>query len=392
MTSFAAHASSPPQAIACTLGYPEVLRLASVLHDNVAVQGMGDFMPALHVKPVDLLLTVHERLLEDNVVPVRAVLLNGSAASFVVAGVEARYNDLDMIFQVDMETDGDFEYIRGTAVSCFGEAVRKNGGTPPRTNQTLEDMYVLNMVKVQDSSDRWSLISFRNCCGKNIELKFVTRIKRQFEFSVDSFHINLDSYLQFRLVASELSPRYFPTVEAVSLWRNFREALHHVRNRLIVTTSPETIRGGGLLKYCKLLVLGYRPGFADVAKMEQYMCSRFFIDLPHAAQVQAKLGRYLQHHFGPLPGRIEASLFLTTLMRVVAVSSHCLMAQDRQAMLTAIDGVLRFYCQPTGLYSLVPMWSVDGQHSPTPTHLPCVVFPQQLRSAVPVSGLPAVNA
>jgi hypothetical protein len=50
-------------------------------------------------------------------------------------------------------------------------------------------------VQVSDSGDRWSLFSLHNDFGRCIELKFVDRMRRQFEFSVDSFQISLDLLL-----------------------------------------------------------------------------------------------------------------------------------------------------------------------------------------------------
>uniref|UniRef100_UPI00358F54B9 terminal nucleotidyltransferase 5C-like n=1 Tax=Myxine glutinosa TaxID=7769 RepID=UPI00358F54B9 len=45
--------------------------------------------------------------------------------------------------------------------------------------------------------DRWSLVSLWNRDGRNLELKFVSFLKREFEFSVDSFQILLDPLLAF---------------------------------------------------------------------------------------------------------------------------------------------------------------------------------------------------
>ena len=40
-------------------------------------------------------------------------------------------------------------------------------------------------------------------------------------------------------------------------------------------TCMITTRGGGLLKYCNLLVKNYRPAWPEAVKtMERYMCSR----------------------------------------------------------------------------------------------------------------------
>lgn len=49
----------------------------------------------------------------------------------------------------------------------------------------------------QQSLSRWSLISLHNTEGQNIELKFVDKMKRQFQFSVDAFQIHLDTLLKY---------------------------------------------------------------------------------------------------------------------------------------------------------------------------------------------------
>ena len=92
-----------------------------------------------------------------------------------------------------------------------------------------------------------------------IELKFVERMRRAFEFSVDSFQITLDPLI-------DQPNEHRPTVRAESMYGDFMgvrlgklfkigawlQALYHLTTRLIDTRNPEEIRGGGLLKYCHL--------------------------------------------------------------------------------------------------------------------------------------------
>ena len=140
---------------------------------------------------------------------------------------------------------------------------------------TLKEAYVSKMVKVNDS-DRWSLIALGNNKTNSVELKFVDRMKRKFEFSVDSFHIMLDTlFLFYDCARMDISENFYPTVVGESVYGNFNEALYHLHRKLIATRNPEEIRGGGLLKYCNLLVKNYRPAWPEAVKtMERYMCSR----------------------------------------------------------------------------------------------------------------------
>lgn len=79
----------------------------------------------------------------------------------------------------------------------------------------------------------------------------------------------------------------------------FFQALQHLNERLIDTRRPEEIRGGGLLKYCHLLIRGYKAARPNKCRqLERYMCSRFFIDFPEVNRQEVKLRAYLDNHFG----------------------------------------------------------------------------------------------
>ena len=64
-------------------------------------------------------------------------------------------------------------------------------------NSILENSEPGESLESQQSLSRWSLISLCNDQGQNIELKFVDKMKRQFQFSVDAFQIHLNSLLSY---------------------------------------------------------------------------------------------------------------------------------------------------------------------------------------------------
>lgn len=76
------------------------------------------------------------------------------------------------------------------------------------------------MVKVFNDHDRWSLISLSNNSGKNLELKFVSALRRQFEFSVDSFQIILDRLLESYMQQDSQPKLYTVTVKDHSAGEN----------------------------------------------------------------------------------------------------------------------------------------------------------------------------
>ena len=183
--------------------------------------------------------------------------------------------------------------------------------------------------------------------AKTVELKFVHTMRRQYEFSVDSFHIMLDTlflYYECNADATPISDNFYPTVVAESMYGDFEEALDHLHKKLIATKNPEEIRGGGLLKYCNLLCRGYRPASHEQVKtMERYMCSRFFIDFPDLNQQQAKLENYLYNHFQSSEDQTKYH-YLMILYQVVDESTVCLMGHERRLTLSLIEDMAFQVC------------------------------------------------
>jgi len=92
------------------------------------------------------------------------------------------------------------QVIKESVLGCLLDCLPVGVNRERISSATMKEAYVQKMVKVFNDHDRWSLISLSNNSGKNLELKFVSVLRRQFEFSVDSFQIILDrlleSYLQ----------------------------------------------------------------------------------------------------------------------------------------------------------------------------------------------------
>ncbi|XP_037543045.1 terminal nucleotidyltransferase 5C [Nematolebias whitei] len=321
---------------ASVLTWEQVSRLHEVLTEVVPVHGRGNF-PTLDVQLSDIVVRVRSRL-EQSGIWVKDIRLNGSTASHVlVQDIGWSYKDLDVIFRVDLPTETEFRLIKdvvlGILLDFLPEGVNKEKITP----MTLKEVYVQKLVKVNTEQDRWSLISLSNNNGRNVELKFVDSIRRQFEFSVDSFQIVLDSMLShYEQAQSPMSQASHPTVSGESIYGDFSAALHHLRNKLIATKRPEEIRGGGLLKYCNLLVRDFQPADQEEFKaLERYMCSRFFIDFPDIGEQQRKVEAYLQSHFiGEDKSKYE---YLQILRKVVNESTVCLMGHERRQTLQLLS-------------------------------------------------------
>lgn len=326
------------------LSYEQVRRLNDVMDQMVSIHGRGNF-PTLEVRLRDLVTVVKAKLEAEAGsggagMKVRDIRLNGGAASHVLATESQPYNDLDLIFGVELSGGRNFDRVKAAVLGSLFDLLPEGVSRKRITTCSLKEAYVSKMVKVNHDGDRWSLISLGNSRGhRNVELKFVDSMRRPFEFSVDSFQIVLDSLLLFYECSElDISENFYPTVVGESVYGDFQEALYHLHKKLIATRHPEEIRGGGLLKYCNLLVKSYRPARPDHIKiLERYMCSRFFIDFPDIIQQRAKLENYLWNHFvGPEEESLKYQ-YLLLLHSVVEESTVCLMGHERRQTLSLIE-------------------------------------------------------
>lgn len=324
------------------LSYEQVARLHDVMNETVFIHGRGNF-PTLELRLRDLVTLVRSKLEADGV-HVKDMRVNGGVASHVLMASSppssTGYNDLDLIFGVDLSSARTYDRIKTAVLDSLLDFLPAGVSRTRMLSCSLKEAYVSKMVKVTEG-DRWSLISLgTNHRGKNVELKFVHTMRRQFEFSVDSFQIILDSLLLFYDCCSSpaiVNESFYPTVVAESVYGDFRQAHYHLHRRLIATRSPEEIRGGGLLKYCNLLVKDYRPADPDQIKtLERYMCSRFFIDFPDVGQQRLKLDNYLWNHFVGADEALKYD-FLMILYSVVDESTVCLMGHERRQTLSLIE-------------------------------------------------------
>ncbi|CAM2112052.1 unnamed protein product [Caretta caretta] len=317
------------------LSWEQVRRLDRILSETIPIHGRGNF-PTLEVQPRQIVKVVRSRL-EEKCIGVRDVRLNGSAASHILhqdSGLG--YKDLDLIFCADLKGEAEFQTVKDVVLDCLLDFLPDGVNKEKITPLTLKEAYVQKMVKVCNDSDRWSLISLSNNSGKNVELKFVDSLRRQFEFSVDSFQIKLDSLLLFyECSENPMTETFHPTIIGESVYGDFQEAFDHLCNKIIATRNPEEIRGGGLLKYCNLLVRGFRAASeSEIKSLQRYMCSRFFIDFSDIGEQQRKLESYLQNHFVGLEDRKYD--YLMTLHGVVNESTVCLMGHERRQTLNLI--------------------------------------------------------
>uniref|UniRef100_A0A8D3B5X9 polynucleotide adenylyltransferase n=2 Tax=Scophthalmus maximus TaxID=52904 RepID=A0A8D3B5X9_SCOMX len=173
----------------------QVQALDKVLTEIIPIHGRGNF-PTLQVRAKDIIRVVKDRLVERDI-QVKDIRLNGATASHVlVRNNGLGYRDLDIIFGVELPRQEDFQVIKDVVLGSLRDLLPCGVNRRKITCLTMKEAYVQKMVKVFNEHDRWSLISLSNNRAKTVGLRFVSSLRRQFEFSVDSFQIILDRMLE----------------------------------------------------------------------------------------------------------------------------------------------------------------------------------------------------
>lgn len=129
------------------------------------------------------------------------------AASYVLTEDKSfSYTDIDFVFRCDLSSESVWTEIKDLVCQCLTRQILSTSKCfSPIIVQTAYFEKVVRVVNPKNG-DSWALISLCNFHGENIELKFVDRMKRQFQFSVDSFQIILDPLLDFYQDVQQCAP------------------------------------------------------------------------------------------------------------------------------------------------------------------------------------------
>jgi hypothetical protein len=138
------------------------------------------------------------------------------------------------------------------------------------------------------NSNIWSLFSFNNFQGRNIEFKFIHTMQRQYKFSIDSWQIDLSS------MACLLAEEKLDEVRCYCLFPCLETALEDLDKKRIRVSNPGEVRGGCFLRYGDLLHRLYNG--SSVANQELIMLERFLRDFYSLYEQNEALDGYLQSH------------------------------------------------------------------------------------------------
>jgi hypothetical protein len=168
--------------------------------------------PTLHITPKDFLRQVLLKLKEHSI-NISSIRLNGGAASYVLVNdSDFVYRDIDILFliktplssqqQTTLFSSNNEPYlcdvwtiIKYIISSCLIEHIPNASTCTQYFISSVLDTYTNKNIKISSEQDSWALLSLQNLLGQNLELKFTENLKRQWQFSVDSFQIDLKPLL-----------------------------------------------------------------------------------------------------------------------------------------------------------------------------------------------------
>lgn len=168
--------------------------------------------PTLHIIPRNFLREVLIRL-KEHAIEISSVHLHGGAASYVLINdSDYLYRDIDILFYVKTPLSSEqqttlfstnnqsylcdvWTIIKYVVSSCLIDHLTNITTCTPYFVSSVLETYTKKNIQITSDQDSWALLSLQNLLGQNLELKFVENLKRQWQFSVDSFQIDVKPIL-----------------------------------------------------------------------------------------------------------------------------------------------------------------------------------------------------
>jgi hypothetical protein len=195
----------------------QVEKLKHVLDRSIPIcSSPPSSSPTLNITPRHFLRQVLCKL-KEHAIDIIDVRLNGGAASYVlVNNSNFVYRDIDIVFHIQTPLSSEqkthlfssngqphscdvWTLIKYIVCSCLLEHINNTDSSKQQHTHhyfsSVLETYAKKIIKISSEQDSWALLSLQNFAGQNLELKFVEHLKRQWQFSVDSFQINLEPLL-----------------------------------------------------------------------------------------------------------------------------------------------------------------------------------------------------
>jgi len=185
---------------------------------------------------------------------------------------------LDFVFRLKRQES--WEHVRQVEVMALCGLFKKKRNIV-LDPQDCYNMFFRSSFCMDKPLDKWSLISLVSL-ETNIDIKVFYSSSRTYAFSIDSFEIDIDPYLQNFTTRPTIGKNGYPqndnkkirarvthksSVEFYSNYPSIDEALCHLRQKIISTNNFSEIHHG-LFRYCLELSRGYRLENASVSELK----------------------------------------------------------------------------------------------------------------------------
>ena len=130
----------------CVLSYDQVKRLNDLMSEVINVHGLGNWA-TIDVRLSDLVAVVKSKLEADGI-KVHEIRLNGSGASSVLASSDINYNDLDLIFSVDLSTAKAFDRVKTACLQSLTELLPEGVCRKKMSSCRLEEAFLWEPLSV----------------------------------------------------------------------------------------------------------------------------------------------------------------------------------------------------------------------------------------------------
>ena len=214
--------------------------------------------PTLNITPRHFLRQVLRKLKEYSI-DITSVRLNGGAASYVLVNdLNFIYRDIDILIHIQTPLSSEqkttlfssnnepylcdvWTIIKYVICSCLLEHITNTISTEQQYTHhyisTVLDTYANKNIKISSEQDSWALLSLQNYAGQNLELKFVEHLKRQWQFSVDSFQINLEPLLYEKQLSNHSNRHVYkcPSISSITKTIKTKNLIIDAINGLTIT-------------------------------------------------------------------------------------------------------------------------------------------------------------
>jgi hypothetical protein len=216
--------------------------------------------------------------------------------------------------------DSFFFYLLQAQEETVQQILKSQEGEPEHfTLKQVFEQFFVEMMKVEDESEKWSLLSIGS--KFSLDIKYIVETKRKYAFSADSLEIVLHPYmdLQKRIFHAEDGDHGTQELRDVyyeSTYGNATEAVLHLRTKIIKTNDPSQIRRG-LFRFCLELAKGrHCESHSDFLELQQEFGKAFFADFSTSSEdsFQNYLEKFLQKHKNHADGILKQMYYVISSM------------------------------------------------------------------------------